>query len=508
MRPTGGALGSAGTPSGAGIREEFWEAARVAEGRSICEIEVFITHLMPYHARMSSQSALFEDDVPTPVEVVRKHVNAVALMPRDRKITLLARRSFNVLLHVAQQQGGREIYSAPLSDIINLSRFDSNNYELLKKTLKQLMGTVVEWQSPTSGEFDVWEASTLLAGCKLSKSRKSGTITIEWSYSPQIREQLMSPDRYARIALDVVTQLRSHAAMALYEICVRYIDNPSRLTARQHWRWWRPVLTGQQDDPGKKPPEYRYFKRDVLTPAIAEINALSDIEVRGPVEHKGGDNKTIEQIQFEVVRKVAKRPARQPAAALEPVDLPLIGRAIQSGVKQEEAERLLQEFGPQALAAGLDNLNKRTSMPADLVDPVQNPARYLRALLPGVLKTPPTQDKAVPAPARKVAAKAEAPKRQARWMDEWLRREREALRQEIGALPEDERRHWVQQFREHLAEKRPALLKRFDSSGWTHSMFVQDFIRFYGNGTRGPGWDKPTAEQLLELAAEVGDTAG
>ncbi|WP_156901355.1 replication initiation protein [Azohydromonas australica] len=478
---------------------------------------------------MPSQPPLFDDDEepPASAEIVRKHVNAVAFMPRDRKITLLARRSFNVLLHVAQRQSGTDIYRAPLSEIINLSRFDSNNYELLKKTLKQLMGTVVEWQSPTSGEFDVWEASTLLAGCKLIKNKKSGAITIEWSYSPQIREQLMGPDRYARIALDVVTQLRSHAAMALYEICVRYIDNPSHLTARQHWRWWRPVLTGQQDDPSRKPPEYRYFKRDVLAPAIAEINALSDIEVRGPVEHKGADNKTIEQIQFAVLRKpsATRAVASRPSAAreLEPVDLPLIGRAIGSGLKQEDAERLLQEFGPEALSAGLDSLNKRAALPAGVADPVQNPARYLRAVLPGVLKKAaapapapslapaPAPLSAVPAPAARarppvVSAAAEAPRRQARWLDEWLRRAREALRQEILALAEEERAQWVQQFREHLAEKRSALLKRFDTSGWTHSLFVQDFIRFYGNGTRGPGWDKPSAEQLLELAAEVGDS--
>jgi plasmid replication initiation protein len=474
---------------------------------------------MAYHEGMPSQPPLFDDDedAPTSAEVVRKHVNAVALMPRDRKITLLARRSFNVLLHVAQRQSGTDIYRAPLSEIINLSRFDSNNYELLKKTLKQLMGTVVEWQSPTAGEFDVWEASTLLAGCKLIKNKKSGAITIEWSYSPQIREQLMGPDRYARIALDVVTQLRSHAAMALYEICVRYIDNPSHLTARQHWRWWRPVLTGQQDDPSRKPPEYRYFKRDVLAPAIAEINALSDIEVRGPVEHKGADHKTIEQIQFAVVRKptAGRAAASRPNSAreLEPVDLPLIGRAIDSGLKQEEAERLLQEFGPEALATGLDSLHRRAALPAGVADPVQNPARYLRAVLPGVLKKAaapalaPAPTHASPArPRPATSAAAEAPRRQARWLDEWLRRAREALRQEILALAEDERAQWVQQFRAHLAEKRSALLKRFDTSGWTHSLFVQDFIRFYGNGTRGPGWDKPSAEELLELAAEVGDT--
>jgi hypothetical protein len=439
---------------------------------------------------------------------VRKPVNTLAIVPKSARITSLGRKSYNVLLHEAQAQGlDKDVFRAPLERIVRGVDFDSNDHALIKKHLRAMVSTTVEWQSPTTGEGTAWNISGLLAHARLTKER--GQVWVEWSYAVNLKQELLEPSVFARLKLEIISQLRSHAGIALYEICTRYKDVGR--TSRQHWRWWRPVLTGQQDDPGRKPPEYRYFKRDVLTPAITEINALSDIDVRGPVEHKGADNKTIEQIQFAVLPKPARRPpGAAPAARVEPVDLPLIGRAIDAGVKQEEAERLLQDFGAPALASGLDGLQRRTALPPGLADPVQNPARYLRAVLPNALTpgvepaTPATP--AAPARPRPAAPAADAPRRQARWLDAWLRRAREALRQEILALPEDTRAQWLRQFRAHLAEKRSALLKRFDSSGWTHALFVQDFIRFYGNGTRGPGWDKPSAEQLLELAAEIGDS--
>ena len=45
------------------------------------------------------------------------------------------------------------------------------------------------------------------------------------------------PAVFARLRLEIITQLRSHAGVVLYEICTRYKDVGR--TARQPWRWWR-----------------------------------------------------------------------------------------------------------------------------------------------------------------------------------------------------------------------------------------------------------------------------
>lgn len=451
---------------------------------------------------MASQPRLFDaaDETRPSTEVVRKHVNAIAMMPSERKISLLTRKTFNVLLHLAQAQGDQETYVAPLREVIELTRFDSRDYDLLKKTLKQMISTVVEWQSPTEGEFERWDACGLIAGASLTKHKRTGAITVEWSYAPQLRAQLLSPERYARLSLELMTMLRSHAALALYEICTRYVDNPSHLTARQPWRWWKPVLTGQPENPKAKS-EYRYFKRDVLLPAVAEINAVTDLLIEGPLETKGPDNKTVVDLQFRVQRKarVAVPAGGDAPPRPQPVDLPLIGSAINLGIRQEDAEKLLEQFGADALRSGLAALERRLEMSAR-VGEVLDPARWLKAVLPAEQRKVQRAREASPSPVA-----AAAPRRQAKWLEEWLRRRREELRREFSELPEAEQARWVAGYREQLQARRSPLVRRLDASGWSHQMVVADFLKFYAQRTIGDHWDKPGSDELLRLAAEMGD---
>jgi len=439
--------------------------------------------------------------------LVRKHVNTIALMPTERRIGLLTRKLFNVLLRLAQQQGEVETYRAPLREIINLARFDSKDYQLLKRTLRQMISTVVEWQSPTDREFARWEACGLVAGVALTKPPEAGgAVILEWSYAPQIRTQLLSPERYARLSLELMTRLRSHTALALYEICARYIDNPSHLTARQPWRWWKPVLTGQPDQPDSKAKaEYRYFKRDVLLPAIAEVNALTDIVVTGPIEAKGPDNKTITTIQFEVRRREeggsANDASVRRAPAVELVDLPVLGYAIRSGLTQTEAERLLEQHGAERLRAAVDQLIARQNAPGSSLPRIGQPARWVGAVLDAEAKrSPPAGDWNA-----KRIGQGVAPSREARWREEWIKRRYRDARELFLEHSAEERAAWLARYRERLVAQRSVLVKRLDRDGWEHPMVRADFLREFGQTMIGPHWDQPSAEDILALAAEVGD---
>jgi hypothetical protein len=53
----------------------------------------------------------------------------------------------------------------------------------------------------------------------------------------------------------------------------------------------------------------------------------------------------------------------------------------------------------------------------------------------------------------------------------------------------------------------PSLSKRLRTSGWRHPMVVNEMIRFYATGAYGDDWDKPTAQELLAIAAELGEGA-
>jgi len=430
---------------------------------------------------------------------LRKPVNTLAIAPKSARITALGRKSYNVLLHLAQTQGlEHDVFRAPLDRIIKGVDFDSNDHALIKKHLRAMVSTTVEWQSPTTGEGASWNVSGLLAHARLTKER--GQVWVEWSYAVNLKQELLEPTVFARLKLEVISQLRSHAAIALYEICVRYRDVGR--TARQHWRWWRPVLSGQPETERTARLEYRIFKRDTLKPAIAEVAAITDLDVE-LLEHKEG--RFISEIQFLIRPKAAAvTPQRQ---AAEPVDVALVARAQQLSVSEDRVEELVAEYGEDAVRSALELLAQR--MASAYPAPLRDPYRYLRTLIPGeaerLKQQAHHQREAAP-----MLAREQRVKRQARWVEEWLRRRRADIVAAIEALSPEAQQSLVDGLETDMAERQihPSIRKRLHASGWRHPLVLPEMLRYFAAGSIGEDWDQPTSEQLLEIAAELGDTAG
>ncbi|GCL65534.1 replication initiation protein [Pseudaquabacterium pictum] len=422
---------------------------------------------------------------------LRKPVNTLAIVPtKSSKITVLARKAYNVLLYIAQEQGiDQEVYRSPLKDILRGVDFNSNAREIVKQHLRAMVSTTVEWQSPTAGEGDAWNVAGLLAHAKVYK--QGGENWVEWSFAPNIKHELLEPQRFARLRLDVISQLRRHSGVVLYEICSRYKDVGQ--TARQPWPWWRPVLTGSPDTEDSAKQEYRFFKRDVLKLAIAEVNAVTDLEVE-LIEHKAG--RFISDIQFKVLKKQQEAlPLRHPPV---PIDLSQVVRATAMGVRTEDAEALIHSHGNEAMATALDALQKRVA--SEFPEPLRDPSRYLRALLESSSAAAAKKQVETGKPAEVTAATATAALEG--WTAEWISRRRAMVLEEFDALSTDEQAKWVERLRTHLYERgaHPSIRKRLETSGWKHPMVAGELIRFF----KGPDWDKPTSQELLAIAAQRG----
>jgi hypothetical protein len=117
---------------------------------------------------MSRQGAAQGDLIENPL---RKPVNTLAIVPtKSSKITVLARKAYNVLLYIAQEQGiEQEVFRAPLQSILRGVDFNSNAREIVKQHLRAMVSTTVEWQSPTAGEGEAWNVAGLLAHAKVYK---------------------------------------------------------------------------------------------------------------------------------------------------------------------------------------------------------------------------------------------------------------------------------------------------------------------------------------------------
>lgn len=431
-----------------------------------------------------------------------KPVNTLGWTPKEKKITILARKSWNVLLHLAQDQGlDKEVFSTTLSQVVRSIDYGSNDLELIKKHLRGMVSTTVEWQSPTSGEGGYWTVCGLLSHAKLTKVR--GEIWVEWSYAVNMRQELLEPRVFARLQLPILSQLRTHAGLALYEICTRYKDIGR--TARQSWHWWRPVLTGRPDNEKTARMEYRVFKRDCLRLAIAEISAVTDIEIE-LLEYKAG--RFISDLQF-LIRPKAQQDLPV-VASTRPVDLVTIQRAVRLGIESDRAESLMEEFGEAALVAGLDALERR--MASGFPEPLRDLYRYLKSLMPGEAKRVQSEQavQASKADPQSPVSRALQATRHAKWTEQWLRERRNQVIEELQRLSPEAQNDLEVALLEDMERRNvhPSIRKRLQTSGWEHQIVVQDMVRYYAQATHGPQWDQPSDRELLEVAARISATGG
>ena len=417
---------------------------------------------------------------------LRKAVDTLAIVPTKDRISILARKVYNVMMHHAQLQGvDAQIYRVRLRDVINGIDFNSNNTEILKEHLRQMVTTKVEWQSPTKGEGARWGVSALIAHAELA--HVGGEVMMEWSYAPNIKQAILDPQRYARISLSFQAALKSMAALVLYEICCRYVDNPGGVTARQHWTWWRPVLTGAPDGEGKAYQEWKYFKRDVLKGAVAEVNQITDLQIEA-IEHRKG--RAMVDLQFKVARKA---PAKLPLAAVPaPVNLADIGRAIQAGVAQDKAEKLLAKHGAASFAEGVKALQVRQSRGA--LGEVRAPDKFLSAVLNNLGDAPAA---AASSPAARGEERAARVALLERYREE-RRREAESLYNE---MPATEQAALTLRFEaDVVAGSNPALQRAYRARGLAAPMTRALFLKFVATELWGKAWETPSDSDLLAFS--------
>ncbi|VWX62999.1 conserved hypothetical protein [Burkholderiales bacterium 8X] len=449
---------------------------------------------------MSSELLLENREAAPPARGViplLKPVFSLALVPQNSKITSLGRRTWNVLLHIAQDQGlERETFRAALTDIVRGLDYNSGDMKIIKTHLRSMVSTLVEWQSPTAGEWQTWDVCGMLSHAKLIKER--GQIFVEWSYAVNMRHELLDPEIFAKLSLDVISQLGSHPSVALYEICSRYLGVGQ--TARKAWGWWRPVLLGRPDDERLQRLEYRIFKRDTLRPAIAEINSLSDIEIE-MLEFKSG--RFVADLQFTVRKKPQRILALQQRSAAGPVDVGVLSSAERLGIDPSRIERLIDEYGEAAMRTALEAVEKRVA--SAFPEPLRDPLRYLKTVLPGHAAAQVEVHQKAEAAAATERTPMPSHERLAQWEKKWLSERIEGLAAEIAALPVERQSELVQGLREDLEQRHahPALVQRLISKGWTHPMVRHEMVSFYAAGAHGPHWNKPSDAQLLAIAANL-----
>ncbi|WP_066337218.1 replication initiation protein [Azohydromonas lata] len=449
-----------------------------------------------------------------PAGMLNKPVAALAIVPLNKSLTVTARKAYNVMLHIAQRQGaqgadGSTGFSAPLNAILRGFGAGSNVAVDAKRYIEQMMSTKIEWRPLSRGEqwsllpADAAAASFAEGGAAdtrdelrmfnmLSEVRlykKNGENWVTWFYPPTIQQQMLGPNRWARLELETIAQLGTYTAVALYEICARYRDNPGGVTARQHWSWWVAVLKGSEL---ARQREWRKFKNEFVSPAIRDINEISDLEIE-LLEYKEG--RAVAEVQFAVRRKQAPEVAAA-RAEQQPADVTQVARALALGLRESDVDAFMERYGEAAVARALDAMQRYAGAGAS--KPIVNKAAYLKTILAGLENEahPTVAQPGTPAPAPAAAAPgpmAAAPRPAAAVREAGLQNPATAAQQAqsralaqaravFEALPEAEQAAWMERLRAHVVAAgtaTPTLMRRLDARQWQSPLVMASMVRFY-----------------------------
>jgi hypothetical protein len=448
------------------------------------------------HPAMRQDLILDKDDK------FEKPVSTLAIVPKTGVITRVGRQAYTVMMLLAREQEVEDdstgLFAAPLNSVIRGFDGSKGTVEELKRHLRSMVTHVIEWQSPSPGETNEWGACTLLSEVRLTK--KMGETWLSWAYPPSMRQDLLTPSRYAQIKRSTIAKFRSHAGLALYEICARYKDNPSHLTSKHSWHWWLPVLTGKPS-PKEIKTEFRFFNRDTVKPAIEEVNEVSELIVS---VFKVG--RTVQFLQFEVHEK-PELTKKELVNASSPIDLSKLARAMQLGIEADFAEDMYIRYGEHFFAKAVDRLEARLNLPGK---PILSRHAYLKSLLVGkAIDSEPIAPKVEAGEGGALKSSSVSAINPATLKRQELQESESArvqlIRAEIQALNDDDLKELLADLKSQYVEKGmpPAVMKRLEDGNWQSALIMGGLIRYYWKRTRGTEWSDVVKEDPLQIVDRV-----
>lgn len=439
---------------------------------------------------MNDQHELPVTQATETVELNKPH-EMIVMIPRSKRVTLTGRRIYNALLQVSQVRltamqtmpAADFMFEAPLQSILRTSGSAGEDRTAAKRYLKEMRGLEVDWESTAPGDGVKWRGFSMLS--EVAIEVRKGENWVSWSYPPTIMAALREPSRWARINLDVLAGLSTYAAVALYEICARYRDNPSGVTSRKPVAWWADALSHAPGATERR--EWRKFKNERVNPAVEEINAESDLEIE-LIEHKQG--RSVIDAQFVVRKKKLSQPAVRSSAAQ--VDANLILRGESLGIRELKLEQLIREFGEEQVQAKLEVVERRAAKRE--LRTIENVHAYLRSLLreqqdtvqEGVVDEPAVEPRpqVLPPPIAEV---------QRSWKDHRIQQ----LMAEAKSLQPDQLRAFADKALADLAERNmasPVIRRRHAAGDYLFAILGQYVVRAYAEATYGPGWDEESTQ--------------
>lgn len=420
----------------------------------------------------------------------KKNNEAISVLVTEGNLTMMGRKVFNVMVHAAQLAGApgtnapldteaaKKYFWIRMAEVARNTCYDSNDTARLKETTEELSNIRIQME-----DHKQWTSERLLAGVKIYnpaglKSR-GGEVWFGYAFPPEVHDHVMRPNTYTTLSLFYQQLFSGSASLGLYEECRKFATNPGGVTARKPWRWWYHIMTG--NPVSTDPPEFKYFKRDTVKPAVKEVNDLTDIDIE-LIEHRVG--RKVIDFQF----RVRIKPQQVMDFSQPPViNSAIIERIAALGLSAREASDLSCLHDEGLLKATLDLVERR--LKSKTGPEVESPAAYFRTALKKQFATPEAVAKQSMPPAKPATPPpGEDPLTKAFLADR--RRRASEYFKELGDVEQT-------QLAERFQQVAPAhLQKQLRTFGLEPQTIWHPFINWLAQDL----WGEPTDKDLLEFA--------
>lgn len=203
---------------------------------------------------------------------------------------LVARRAVDAAYFIVSQDPNvRAHYDADLSYFKWLMNYNSNNRRHLRGVFREAQKAALEGDA-ASNETERWASIPLLGPVGISGGR------LVFEVDQRIQKLVKDPEQSQFLSLRVSNAFTSKNARALYDRLLNFTDE-----GVTDWLDLETVRIWADAD-SKSFTEFKYLKRDVLDPAVKQINEVSNLEVKYSTNNIPG-SKRIGAVRFTVTKK-------------------------------------------------------------------------------------------------------------------------------------------------------------------------------------------------------------
>ncbi|MDD9975996.1 MAG: replication initiation protein [Candidatus Poribacteria bacterium] len=274
---------------------------------------------------------------------INEVIKASPAIQIQSRISLLQRRAWNVLLANAYNElPDKDIHSVSIVELAAKLGFGDGNREYLKEVLKSIVDCKVEWNVLDKDKEEEWGVASLLAEVRI----RDGICFYQFPHT--LRLKLHNPRVYAKLNLRLQNRFKSRYALVLWEVCFDYFD-----TDRDQGETPFIPLEVFKGLMGLEKDEYPVFKelnRNVIKPAVKEINDLTDFHVEVEQKRIG---RPVAELKFRIT-KVKQIPLQESVFPdienLPPVAIELVQAAIDRKMAQQIADAEWDFVNPQKLS--------------------------------------------------------------------------------------------------------------------------------------------------------------